>query len=63
MKRDVTISNHGSIFLLRPVTSRARAWFREHLDSDALWFAGAVVVEPRYVVPIVDELAEDGFIV
>lgn len=56
------IENHGSIVLIRPHTADCADWLRENTASDAQWFGGALVVEPRYVEPIVDGLiAEGGF--
>ncbi len=59
---DVTVENHGSIVLLRPITSNARAW----IDENVAWeqsFGNAIVVEPRYVGDIVIGLIEAGFVV
>ncbi len=57
---DVSIANHGSIFLLRPLTRAASAWFEENIGGDAQWFGRALVVEPRYVGAIVEGLQEVG---
>jgi hypothetical protein len=41
---DFLVQNHGSIFLLQPLTPAANSWVNEHLPEDHLTFAGAVVV-------------------
>jgi hypothetical protein len=60
---DFICENHGSIFLLRPVSSVSFDWIEEHLPPDRLTFGNAVVVEPRYVWAILDGLQEDGLTV
>jgi hypothetical protein len=62
-KSDLLVANHGSIFLLRPVTTAAREWVGEHIPEDAIWFGGAVAVEHRYIVPIVQGAIADGLVV
>lgn len=58
---DLVVENHGSLFLLRPMSDAAEEWLNEHLDPDnSQWFAGALVVEPRYIGDIVDGAVADG---
>lgn len=59
-KADIKVENHGSIFLLCPRSEPGRDWLREHTYADALTWAGAVVVEPRYVEDIVRGAQDDG---
>jgi hypothetical protein len=63
MEADIILENHGSIWLFRPSTESARQWLEENTQSDAQWFGGALVVEPRYVDPLVEGLQENGFTV
>jgi hypothetical protein len=61
---DVLVSSHGSICLIKPMTEAAQAWVEEHLESDETQhWCGAVVVEPRYLDPIVDGMLGDGLTV
>jgi hypothetical protein len=55
--------NHGSIFLLRPVTPSASDWISEHIPDDAQFFGNAVVVEHRYIWPILEGIQNDGLAV
>ena len=55
------VENHGSIVLVRPLTADVRAWLVEHTDEEAQWFGNALVVEPRYVEPLVAALIEEGY--
>lgn len=57
---DFLFANHGSICILTPVSEQAKEWADEHLSQDAQWWCGGVVIEPRYVQPILDGIMEDG---
>jgi hypothetical protein len=39
---DFLCENHGSVFLLTPVTLSAQSWIEENLPSDAQWFGNGV---------------------
>jgi hypothetical protein len=60
---DFLCENHGSIFLLRPISPAGFAWIEEHLPPDRITFGNAVVVEPRYVWAILVGLQDDGLVV
>lgn len=47
--------------LLRPLTPECRQWLREHVQPGALWWAGALVVEYRYLDDLVTALEAAGF--
>lgn len=57
---DFLIQNHGTIFLLCPVSDAAVEWVGEHLPPDATRFGTAVVIEHRYVADIVAGIKGDG---
>jgi hypothetical protein len=62
---DFKLENHGSLFLLRPLNSAAKEWMQDHLpvdDPETQFWCGALVVEPRYVAPIVDGIVGDGLV-
>jgi hypothetical protein len=62
---DFALANHGSLFLLRPLNSSAKDWMNDHLpmDSEETQFWGdAIVIESRYVSPIVDGIIADGLV-
>ena len=58
---DFTVENHGSIFLVRPLTDEVKGWLNEHVAEDAQWFGGALAVEHRYVSDLVQGLLNEGF--
>jgi hypothetical protein len=60
---DFTIQNEGSIFLLHPCTDAARSWVDEFLPEDRMEFAGAIVVEHRYIGSLVERLRSEGWVV
>ena len=57
---DFDIENHGSIFLLRPISDAGKAWIEEHLPDAAQRWSDAVVVEPRYIEEISTGIFRDG---
>jgi len=62
-RSDFICENHGSIFLLRPISPAAFIWVEQHLPSDRLTFGNAAVIEPRYVWAILVGLQDDGLVV
>ena len=60
---DFELSSHGTLYLLLPLTRAAHSWVEEYLPADATWFGGAVVVEHRYIGPIVGGAIGDGLVV
>jgi len=63
MRIDFGVSGGGSVYLFKPLTPAARDWVDEHLPEDASWWCGAVVVEHRYIGPIVGGAIGDGLVV
>lgn len=57
---DFQVENHGSIFLLRPMTMAGRNWCKEWLPYDTQRFGAAYVVEHRYIGSIVEGISADG---
>jgi hypothetical protein len=59
-KKDVVLSFHGSINLLRPESEQARAWIDEHVGEEAQFFGDDLAVEPRFAAAIVQGMTDDG---
>ena len=57
---DFIYQHEGTIGLLYPVTDAARAWVDEHISDDAQWFGKGLVIEWRYVDPIIEGITRDG---
>lgn len=60
MTADVTVENHGTIFLFRLNTVAAREWVDENVADDALFFGGALTVSHRCVEELADGMLADG---
>lgn len=63
---DFRLENHGSLFLLHPLSPAAKNWMDEHLPTDSpetQFWGDAIVIEPRYVGPIIDGILSDGLVV
>jgi hypothetical protein len=63
MKPDLTFADHGSVCLLKANTDAGATWIEEHIPEDAMTWAGAIVVEPRYVDGIAAGAMGDGLTV
>jgi hypothetical protein len=60
---DFTIDNHGSIFILTPLTDDGDEWVSQHIPEDAMrWGRYGIVVEARYIDDIVEGIRDDGLI-
>ena len=57
---DFLYQHEGSIGLLFPITDAARGWVQEHISDDAQWFGKGLVIEWRYVDPIIEGITRDG---
>ncbi len=59
---DFTLSYHGSIALLAPLTPEAQALLAsDAMPDDAMFWGDALVVELRYVDGLIEALFEDGY--
>lgn len=56
---DCLVENHGTIFLFRPQTERARRWLVEHVQADAQYYGGALVVEHRYAAELAEGMGQE----
>jgi len=64
LTRDLVFENHGSLFLIRPVSKSGQQWLDENVgDENTLMFGGAIVCEPRYVEAIAHGAIEAGLAV
>lgn len=59
---DFTIQNGGSIIILRGHSQECVDWLNQNVRNDETQtFGGGIVVEPRYIEPILDGLQAEGF--
>jgi hypothetical protein len=58
---DLSVANHGSIFILTPHTDAGRDWVDEHIPLGSPgWGKDGIVVEHRYIGDIVAGAQSDG---
>jgi hypothetical protein len=58
---DLRFENHGSLFLIRPVSPAGQQWLDENVDNEeTLTLGKALVCEPRYVEAILHGAIEAG---
>jgi transcriptional regulator with PAS, ATPase and Fis domain len=57
---DLSIQTHGSIVLLRGETGVGRDWIAENISPDSMSWAGAIVVEHRFIGDIICGAVDDG---
>jgi len=63
MDTDFTVLNASSIFILNPITEAADAWVEEKVginDETQFWGPKGIVIEHRYIQPIIEGILEDG---
>lgn len=63
MTFDVEFSDHGSLWLVHLHTEAAQDWVATNVQDDATWHGETLVVEPRYVEPLVKGMQLDGLTV
>ena len=51
--------DEGTIVLFRPLSGSAAVWIQEHVDPQAQWFGGSLVVEHRYAPAMVGGMLRD----
>lgn len=60
MPFDFLFVDHGSVCILTPLSESAGEWVEAHIAADAQTFGPGVVIEPRYVDPILAGITDDG---
>ena len=56
---DIIFDDHGSLILAHPLTNPGADWIDERLGHATKW-GNAVVIEPRFVQPIIEGARADG---
>jgi len=52
----------STVYLLEPLTKRAKSWIRDNLQSGYQSIGKAVCVEHRFIMDIVEGMKRDGLI-
>jgi hypothetical protein len=58
--KDLAFENHGSIWLVRPLTEAGQKFLDETAPEDAQFMGKAMVVEPRYVEDVQEAAIQHG---
>ncbi len=58
---DASVENHGSIFIIRPLSNTAKDWLAKYVDQNEYQpYRDAIIVEPRYVDDLVTGMQKGG---
>ena len=60
---DLTVENHGSIFILRPETDAGTNWCNDHLPDDCPMLGMQYCIEHNFIGDIVQGAINDGLAV
>ena len=58
---DYEFRSHGSVWLCSPQSLEAERWLHAHAPVGSQWFQRALLVEPRYVMALAEQLEVDGY--
>ena len=60
---DFTCQNldDGTLFLLWPVTERARTWAKENFHKKILQWSNAIPIDPKLIDAVADRIIDAGF--
>ena len=59
---DLSFENHGSLFLIRPLSDAGQTWLDENIGDDAQVFGNAIVCEPKFVEAIFRGATSEGLV-
>jgi hypothetical protein len=59
---DFSVQHHGSIVILTPTSNAAHEWLKANVDLHQAirWGQCSLVIELRYVDPIIDVICNEG---
>jgi hypothetical protein len=60
VRADLLVHGYSSTYLLRAASRRGQRWIHRHISDDCQEWAGAIVVEHRYIGDIVRGALADG---
>lgn len=61
---DVYVENHGSIFMVTPLSGAARQWMEENVPTESWqWLGSSLSVEHRYVENLIAGMQDAGLTV
>ena len=60
MEEHFEIINQGSLALVLPITETAKSWWTDNVDPECMRSGPFYVVEPRYLLNILEGFAADA---
>jgi hypothetical protein len=60
---DIEIQREGTLFLAWPKTDKGAAWIGENVQEGATYWLQALVVEHRFIHPLIQGMIDDGLVV
>ena len=60
---DVSVSNHGTLFLFQPLSLAATEWIKENVGGETSYFGSALAVESRYALDLAGGMANNGLVI
>lgn len=57
---DITVENHGTVFLFTPYTPAASDWIDKNVSDDSQWFGNSLAVEACYAQDLAHGMQQDG---
>ncbi len=58
---DIRVENHGTVFLIRPISDAGSQWIDDNLQVESWqWLGEAVAVDHHYIMIHVIGMLEDG---
>jgi hypothetical protein len=59
---DFTAENHGTVCIFWMNTDACREWVEENVSDYTPWGENGIVVEPRYLYPLVEGMLAGGLV-
>jgi hypothetical protein len=63
LKPDVRVENHGTLYLVHPLSKRAASWLGEHAGINSQWFGHSLVAEHIHAQDLIKCMCEAGLLV
>lgn len=57
---DLDVTRLGSFAIVTPLTEAGTDWLDDQAHDESIWYAGGLLVEPRYVDGFIEAAREDG---
>lgn len=59
---DAKVGFNGTFVFVTPVTAEAKEWIDDNVIGESTWYAGSLIVEPRYATSLLGGMGDAGLI-